>query len=198
VLTRFWLRWRAERAQRARAASYIRALQREPSDEDVAWLAARGTSGDDDHARWELRYARRALGLITAQRDALDDRTASLVARELTASLARDPNVAAAMLPVAERQLNARLRAYAEALTSRDAPRAGRERLGETLMGFAGRTGGAAGAAAGGASGADDAHAGDILTRYLSEANEALRREFGAAALPDDVPPSAIIATRPW
>jgi hypothetical protein len=193
VLTRFWRQWRAERARRARAASYIRALQREPSDEDVAWLAAHGTSGDEDHARWELRYARRALGLITAQRDALDDRTASLVARELTASLARDPNVAAARLPIAERQINARLRAYADALTSRDAPRSARERLGETLMGFAGRAGGVAGVA----SGADDAHAGDILTRYLSEANEALRREFGAAALPDDVAPSVLFAARP-
>ena len=59
------------------------ALFREPDAADVEWLAATATRGDLDHARWELRYARRALGLITAQRDALDDRTASIVARAI-------------------------------------------------------------------------------------------------------------------
>jgi hypothetical protein len=180
---RFWHNWQAQRRLRRRASNYIRALQREPTESDVAWLAVRGTAGDEDHARWELRYARRALGLLAAQRDALDDRTASAVARELTASLQRDPNVAAAMLRVAERQLNARLRDYREALGNRDASRTVRARLGQALMSFAG--------AEGRASEADVAHAGELLARYLADANEALRREFGAAALPEDVPPSA-------
>ena len=188
---RFWQEWQAQRLLRRRASNYVRALQREPSDADIAWLAANGTAGDEDHARWELRYARRALGLLAAERDALDDRTASVVARELTTSLQRDPNVAAAMLRVVERQLNARLRVYREALGTRDAGRTVRARLGQTLMSFA------AGERKGGASEAQVAHAGEVLARYLAESNEGLRREFGAAELPEDVPPSAAAGARP-
>src|SRR5687767_14796154 len=108
----FWQRWQADRALRVRATLFVRQLMHEPPEADVVWLASHGTTGDQDHARWELRYARRALGLIAAERDALDDRTASAVARALSESLARDPNIAAAKLSVAERQLNARLRTY--------------------------------------------------------------------------------------
>jgi hypothetical protein len=184
---RFWQQWRAERTLRQRAARYVRSLQREPGEADVLWLARHGTAGDVDHARWELRYARRALGLVAAERDALDDQTASAVARELTASLARDPNVAAGMLHVAQRQLNARLRGYSDALSHRQASRVARARLGHALMAFARPTGGV--------TDAEVEHAGDVLAAYLSEANEALRREFGVATLPEDVPPSA--ASRP-
>ena len=181
---RFWQRWQAERVQQQRAARYIRGLQREPAADEVEWLTRVATSGDADHARWELRYARRALGLLVAERDALDDRTASLVARELTGSLARDPHVAAGMLPVAERQLNARLRVYGEALARRDGGRLVRARLGRALLTFAAGEGHAPGES-------DVERAGDVLGRYLAEANQALRGEFGAAALPEDVAPSA-------
>ncbi|MEJ7810498.1 MAG: hypothetical protein WKG32_08845, partial [Gemmatimonadaceae bacterium] len=115
-----WVDWRADRALRGRAAAYVGILFEEPRDEDVTWLASHGAGGDADHARWELRYARRALGLLSAERDALDDRTASVVARALASALARDPHVAAGKLRVAERQLNARLRAYGEALGNRE------------------------------------------------------------------------------
>ena len=103
--------WRAQRALRARAAAYVAALFRDPPDDDVRWLASQGTAGDADHARWELRYAKRALGMLTAQRDALDDRTGSAVAAALGRALARDTAIAPGRLRVAERQLNARLRA---------------------------------------------------------------------------------------
>jgi len=185
---RIWQRWRAERALRQRATRYVLSLQREPGEADVLWLARHGTGGDVDHARWELRYARRALGLVAAERDALDDRTASAVARELTASLARDPNVAAGMLRVAERQLNARLRGYSEALAHRQASRLARARLGQALMSFA--------RPAGGSAESELEYAGELLAGYLAEANEALRREFGVATLPEDVPPSAASAGR--
>jgi hypothetical protein len=181
---RFWQHWRAERVLRQRAARYVRSLQREPGEVDVLWLSRHGTAGDVDHARWELRYARRALGLVAAQRDALDDRTASAVAHALTASLTRDRNVAAGMLKVAQRQLNVRLRGYTEALASREPGRVARARLGEALLAFA-RPGVPAAAA-------DVEHAGQLLAGYLAEANEALREEFGVAALPEDRPPSAV------
>lgn len=168
----FWNRWIADRSPGSRAHDYVAAIVAEPDEADVRWLADNGTGGDLDHARWELRYARRALGLHTARRDALDDRTASLVARALSEYLTRDPAVAAGKLRVVERQLNERLRAYGEALSNREGAGAGWH-LGRTLLEFAGRR---------------DAlptdvvlHASELLAGYLGGANEALRKSFGAA-----------------
>jgi hypothetical protein len=178
----FWRRWVEDRSLGAKADQFVASIVGEPDDADVRWLAANGTGGDLDHARWELRYARRALGLHTARRDALDDRTASLVARALSEYLARDPAVAAGKLRVVERQLNERLRAYGEALANREGAGAGWH-LGRTLLEFAGRR---------------DAlptevvlHGSELLAGYLGAANEALRESFGAASFPEDVTPAA-------
>jgi hypothetical protein len=175
--------WRARRALEERAHRYVAALGTDPSKADVEWLAARATGGDLDHARWELRYARRALSLLAAQRDALDDRTASVVARALGLALASDPHIAPGKLKVAERQLNARLAAYRDAIANREGAGTGWH-LGRTLLRFAGRRDAV--------DPADVAQAGDVAARYLEEANEALREQFGVAALPDDVAPSAL------
>lgn len=177
-------RWRAERELQRKAAVFVSALFREPEDSDVEWLAHNATREDVDHARWELRYARRALGLIAAQRDALDDRTASVVAHELSEAFAREKNIAAGMLETAERQFNVRLSAYRDGL----AARAGAPtpiRMGQTLFAFAG----------GSFRVRDDniVRAGELLGSYLTEANEALRSAFGTAMLPDNLPPSALV-----
>jgi len=177
-------RWRAERELQRKAAVFVAALFREPADADVDWLARNATREDIDHARWELRYARRALGLIAAQRDALDDRTASVVAHEISEAFARDKNIAAGMLETAERQFNVRLSAYRDGL----AARAGAPtpiRMGQTLFAFAG----------GSFKVRDDniIHAGELLATYLTEANESLRSTFGKAALPEDIRPSALV-----
>ena len=174
--------WRAQRALRARATAYVATLFAEPPDEDVQWLAVSGTSDDLDHARWELRYARRALGLLTAQRDALDDRTGSAVAAALGRMLARDPAIAPGRLRIAERQLNARLRAYGDALVRREGAGTGWH-LGRALLEFAGRKEGSPPDVV--------ARAGDILARYLAESNEALRDNFGAPRLAEDVAANA-------
>jgi hypothetical protein len=167
--------WTLDRDQRRRAASYVAAICADPADNDVTWLAVNGADCDNDHARWELRYARRALGLLAAQRDALDDRTASLVATELARSLGNDPAVAPGKIRMAERQLNARLAAYGDALMNREGEGSGWH-LGRTLLDFAGHRDAARPEIV--------AHAGDLLARYLAEANEALRKAFGAATLP--------------
>ena len=151
------------------------ALCTEPAEEDVAWLSEHGTDCDTDHARWELRYARRALGLIAAQRDALDDRTASLVGTELARSLANDPAIAPGKIRMAERQLNARLSAYGDALGNREGEGSGWH-LGRALLEFAGHRDAVRPNVV--------AAAGDLLARYLGEANAALRKSFGAATLP--------------
>jgi len=182
-----WQNWRASRELTRRAASYVAVLGAEPDASDVAWLALAGTHGDRDHACWELRYARRALGLLSAQRDALDDRTASVVAHALAETLARDPAVAAGKLRMAERQLNARLTGYAAALSNREGAGSGWH-LGRRLLEFAGRRDAVAPE--------DVMRASELLSRYLDEANSALREHFGLASLPEDVAPSSLAAVR--
>ena len=153
----------------------------------MRWLAAEGTNGDDDHARWELRYLSRALALLVAERLGNDDLTAAAVARSLSALLHADPSVAADRVAVAERQFNQRLGRYREALRERGVRRAA-ERLAWVLLGFAsGR---------------------DVSTRSaperavsivenLMETHERLVREvFGVPSLPDDLPPSQAMARR--
>lgn len=176
-------RWRAERDLQRKAERFVVRLLLEPDDEDVRWLATTATRGDTDHARWELRYARRSLGLLTAERDALDDRTGSVVARALAAATSRDPQVAPEMQEIAERQFNARLSAYRDALSSRAGAAMG-ARLGQTLFAFAG----------GSFRQVDEpiVRGGELLGRYLTEANTALRETFGKASLPENIPPSAL------
>lgn len=175
-------RWRAERTLRRKAEQYVSDLAGEPAASDVAWLAARATRGDEDHARWELRYARRAIALLVAQRDALDDRTSSAVAGVLAEAFERDERIDSDRRDLAERQFNARLSAYRDAMGARvpDAT----IRLGQTLIAFAGGSFRDADA--------DVRRAGEILSAYTRESNEALRAVFGVATLPENVPPSAM------
>lgn len=178
-------RWRTEREFQRKAERFVERLLAEPTDDAVRWLAQVATHGDTDHARWELRYARRSLGLLTAERDALDDRTGSLVARALADATSRDPQVAPEMHEIAERQFNARLSAYRDALAARAGAATG-ARLGQTLFAFAG-----------GSFRQVDEHilrGGEVLSEYLSEANAHLRETFGKASLPENVPPSALRA----
>src|SRR5205085_553047 len=80
----------------------------EPSSADVEWLSRVATRGDVDHARWELRYLRRSVGILIAQRDALDDRTPSEVLRALLHRLQKDPYVDDTLRELAEPQFNVR------------------------------------------------------------------------------------------
>jgi hypothetical protein len=188
VAPRIWREWLETRALARRVGAYVATVRAEPADDDARWLAESATRGDVDHARWELRYARRALGLLAAQRDALDDRTPSAVARELAASLKREPLVDAAKLEVAERQFNQRLRAYADVLAERGEGEPTSSRLGRALLSFAG----------GGVTPSRDdvARGGALLASYLADGSSALQRIFGAAVLPENVPPSVAAGDR--
>ena len=174
--------WREARQLQRKADQYVAVVTSEPNASDVAWLAQAATRGDDDHARWELRYARRAIGLLIAQRDALDDRTGSVVGRALTEAFHRDERIDRDRRDLAERQFNARLSAYRDALGARGPDSA--VRLGQTLIAFSG-----------GSFRDIDGNvrrAGETLEGYVKEANESLRSVFGTAALPEHVPPSAL------
>ena len=179
----FLRRFRDDRALVSRSAAYVDALMREPAAEDVEWLARAATRGDVDHARWELRYLRRSLGILVAQRDALDDRTHSHVLRALLQRMARDPNVDAELRELADRQFNARLSAYRDAFTLRGQGTPAL-RVAQNLLAFAG----------GPIRGADPVvqHGAAVVASQLADANEGLRAAFGTAELPEDVAPSAM------
>lgn len=155
----------------------------EPAPESVAWLAEHATRGDIDHATWELRYARRALGILVAQRDALDDRTPSEVLRALSVRMFKDPNVDGELRELAERQFNARLSAYRDAFTSRGHGTPAM-RVAQNLLAFAG-----------GPIRADDPvvqRGAKLVGEYLAWANEMLRQTFGTPELPEDLRPSEV------
>ena len=169
----------AEQRNRA-VASYVREASAEPDEDDVRWLASVAGDGDMDRSRWELRYARRSFALLVAERDALDDRTGSLVAREMRQALHMDRSVAAGMVAVAERQLNQRLISFRVALSDRSSADAQDVRVARVLLDRVG---------------VRDVtvnlpRASAIVRKYLEELQDSLRKVFGVASVPEDVPPS--------
>jgi hypothetical protein len=186
VLLPLTAEWREARDRKRKAIEFLTALRREPGEADVKWLSEVAARDDQDHARWELRYARLALGVLAARRDALDDRTGSEVAAALGEVLAGDPSVDPLMLDLVRRQLNDRLAGYNEALIAKGGPAGSGERLGRVLLAFA--SDGARSA------GAPLPRAVELLRSYMVEANEALRTAYGAAELPEHLPPSEAAA----
>lgn len=173
--------------QRRRAVqAYIADASSEPDPQDVEWLAAVIGDGDIDRARWELRYARRAFALLVAERDALDDRTGSIVAKEMRQALHMDRSVAAGMVGVAERQLNERLAYFRAAFSERSATDAPDVRVARVFLDRLGvrDVSGNVGRASG------------IVRRYVDASQDALRAAFGVAKVPEDQPPS-VWARRP-
>ncbi len=181
-------RWTAQQAEREwerRSTSFVATLMSEPDPAAVSRLAASGDA-DLDHARWELRYLRRAVGLLVAGRDALDDRTASLVGKALARAVEHDPSAAPSMRAVSAGQFNARLRVYRDLVGQRGAMRTPVARIGDALIGFAG-----------GRPNSDATPwAAGFVAAELDRCNEALRHEFGTVDLPDDVAPSALQSPR--
>jgi hypothetical protein len=186
---RLFATFRDDRTLLRRSAAFADSLMAEPADADVAWLSEKATRGDVDHARWELRYLRRALGILVAQRDALDDRTPSSVLRALIDRMERDRNVDPELRELAERQFNARLSAYRDAFTSRGHGTPAL-RVAQNLLAFAG----------------GPIRSGDPVVlrgasqveETLASANAQLRATFGEPALPEDVKPSeAALAAAP-
>lgn len=177
--------WRAARERQRRARVVVAALRRDPDEADVAWLADAAANGDADHARWELRYARAALGLLVAQRDALDDRTTSELTSAYLETLGQDPQIAVDRRDLAERQFGERLLAYREALQVRGGALPAADRVGRCLLAFASDGARTAGSPL--------AYAIELLQRYADEAAQVLRDAYGTATLPEDVKPSVVV-----
>ena len=177
--------WIARRRREGRAQTVVVRLFAEPHEADVLWLSDAATGGDVDHARWELRYARRALGVIAAQRDALDDQTGSDVAAAVAAAFAIDPHIAPERRELAERQFNDRVSTYREALQSRGGLIGPSDKLGRMLLAFASDSARTAGAPL--------PRAIQLMDGYLAEAGQVLHDVYGGApALPEDRKPSEL------
>jgi hypothetical protein len=169
--------WREARERDRRTRLVVDGLRREPDEADVEWLADAAANGDRDHART-------ALGLIVAQRDALDDRTAADLSHACVAALDDDPRIATDLRDLAERQFNERLQAYREAMLLRGGTLQAADRVGRCLLAFASDGARTAGAPL--------AYAIELLQRYADEAGELLRSAYGEASLPEDVKPSVL------
>lgn len=128
--------WRLARERRHGAERFAELLMTPPPPALVAHLAAL-TDGDEDHAGWEWRYARRALGLLVAEQDAQDDRTVSEIAAALGERQEADPDVAVARRALARTQFNERLAAYRGAVHNRVSADPLAVRLGFVLLRFA-------------------------------------------------------------
>lgn len=169
--------WRASRERKRRADRYLAALLTPPSADEIGWLA--GLSGSRPNAERELVFMRRAIGLIVAERDALDDRTASDVAHALSAITEAESRRSAEQ----GREWVSRWRSYSAAMALRGQPEAPATRLAKVMLEGATVLNPSA----------------DALDRAVQtvhsargQANELLRDVFGVASLPDDVRPSAL------
>lgn len=176
--------WVTARATARKARAAVAMIRREPDAADADWLAEVACGGDVDHATWELRYARAVMGQLVAERDLLDDGSVSAVARALVASIEADPAVAVDRGDLARGQFADRLRAYREAMRARGGMATPAELLGRCLLAFASDGARTAGAPL--------AYAVELVARYEEEAGQQLRAAFGAVALPEDLPPSAL------
>ncbi|WP_337172906.1 hypothetical protein [Gemmatimonas aurantiaca] len=173
----FWSEWQAARDRRRRVASYLGHVLSDPDPAQLRWLSE--LAGEPRVAARELAFARRAVGLIVAERDALDDRTAADVAHQLHPIIASESRQ-----HVQNGQAwNDRWRAYTAALAVRGSMESPAARLGRVLLEGVGA----------GHPTPDQLHrATELIQEYRSALNEALRAAFGDATLPEDVPPSAL------
>ena len=173
-----WIRaWRVGRERKHRAKQYLHRFRTASEAIDFAWLTA--LTGDRAVAEREVTFARRALGVIVAERDALDDRTASDVARALSQVIDAEAERSAQLASL----WSARRKAYSVAMTIRGHPEGPTIRLARVLLEGASVVNPTAEALA---------TAGQFVQSTRTHANEALRAVFGEASLPDDIRPSAI------
>ena len=172
-----WADWQATRARRHRVEGYLNQLLRGPDPAAVEWLGSSVRS--PAVAARELMFARRAIGLIVAERDALDDQTAADVAHHLApvigAENRSEPAVGALWVE--------RWREYTAALAVRGSSESPAARLALVLLNGAGVP-------------APEPALLLRATAFVQETrtslNEHLRQAFGAASLPEDVRPSAL------
>jgi len=163
----FWSRRAAAPGPRERAEHFVRALELPLPDAERKWMEALGVP--TDRAAREVRWAVRAIGLVVASRDALDDQTVA----EVTHALDR--------ITAADAGWSDRRGQYLEAHGARGTGEPVARRLALVLL------------AGGGVAVTPEAveRAAAFLTHQRVRLNGELAMAFGVAHLPEDLPPSA-------
>ncbi len=169
--------WRLSRERRRLADQFVQGVLIAPTSAEVEWLTA--LTGDRAVALREVTFARRAIALIVAERDALDDRTASDVAHALAPIIEAEARRSAAV----GHAWTTRWREYGATLAARGLADAPATRLARVLL---------TGANVRDANGDVIERATQFVHATRASANESLRAIFGAATLPEDVRPSAL------
>lgn len=171
--------WRVARERRKRAAVYLAAIMLPVPPADIAWLQAIAEGQSELLATRELQFARRALGLIVAERDALDDRTASDVAHQLAGIIGQEARID----QVAGRAWSERWRAYTGALAARGSHESPAARMARVML---------AGVGVAAPVSEQLVRGTQYILAVRTSANEALRTAYGAVNLPEDIRPSAV------
>ncbi len=171
-----------KRRRQGLAERYVAALLRPAAADDVAWLSAAG-GGSAERSTRELAFAQRAIGLIVAERDALDDLTAADVSHALDAVVASEARARSG--EVAE--WSAHWRDYADAMAARGRAEPPLGRIARVLLRRVGVAEPDADQLARGV---------NIVTAFRHSANDVLREVYGSATLPEDRPPSAVLRER--
>lgn len=167
--------WRAARERRNRASQFIEAVRHAAEAQGLPWIMTRAQNPGE--ARFELTDAVRAIALIVAERDSLDDRTAADVAHLVSEQATRDAGSTGAS------RWSNRWRAYSQSLAARGDGEAPASRFARNMLD---------GATVASPT-ADELRDATVWVQTVRErANEALRTAFGAASLPEDRPPSSL------
>ncbi len=170
---------REQRRRQALAEQYLRSVLTEPAADDIAWLTG-ATGASRELALIELAFSQKAIALIVAERDALDDRTAADVSHAIDAVVAREARVRRNVVE----EWHAHWREYADALAARGRAEPPLTRISRVLL----RRSGVAEPLA-----EQLARAVRIVTGFRHGANDALRAAFGSASLPEDMAPSELL-----
>lgn len=169
--------WRAARERRRLAERYLRELLTAPGTDDRQWLSTH--TGSIAAATRELVFVRRAIALIVAERDALDDRTASDVSHVLAGVIEAEARASRQT----GREWVLRWRAYSATQAARGQVESPAVRVARVLL---------EGAGIALPSDALLTQATQFVQTTRARANESLRAAFGEATLPEDIRPSAL------
>lgn len=173
---------REQRRRQALAERYLDNVLHDPSADELSWLM-QASGASRELALIELAFSQKAIGLIVAERDALDDQTAADVSHAIDAIVAREALVRRGVIE----EWHAHWAEYHDALEARGRAEPPLKRIARVLLRRCGTPE---------PQPEQLARAERLVTTFRHAANEALREAFGVASLPEDRPPSALLRGR--
>lgn len=173
----WWTAWRAARDRRRRLSVYLDQVLRAPTPGQLDWLST--CAEPARAAERELLFLRRALGLLVAEQDTLDDRTLSEVAHHLAPVLQSESRSE----PAIGQLWVERWHQYRQTVAVRGVAEMPAARMARVLLSAAGIPA---------PTGEQLRTAMQVVTDTRLQLNTTLRHAFGGRDLPIDVRPSAM------